>query len=129
MSLDEQAVRNVIAEWQAATLAGDLPRVLALMTDDVVYLTAGQPPFGKEQFAAAFQAMAGRNVRIEPTSEVEEVQVVGDMAYCRTHIRVTVTVGHQQPRIRSGHTLTIFRKQSDGRWLLARDANLMTMEA
>lgn len=25
-----------------------------------------------------------------------------------------------------GHTLSFFRKQADGRWLLARDANLLT---
>jgi ketosteroid isomerase-like protein len=27
---------------------------------------------------------------------------------------------------RAGHTLTIFSKQADGRWLLARDANLLS---
>ena len=27
---------------------------------------------------------------------------------------------------RTGYTLTILRKQADGRWLLARDANLLT---
>jgi hypothetical protein len=27
---------------------------------------------------------------------------------------------------RSGYTLTILQKQPDGRWLLARDANLLT---
>jgi len=26
---------------------------------------------------------------------------------------------------RAGYTLTVFRKQSDGRWLLSRDANLI----
>lgn len=127
MPTDEEAIRAVIFEWQAATIASDLPRVLALMTDDVVYLTPGQPPFGKEQFAAGFRAMAGKVV-IEPKSEVKEVQVVGDLAYCWTHIRVTVTPAGQSPRTRSGHTLTIFRKQPDGRWLLARDANQLTEE-
>jgi ketosteroid isomerase-like protein len=29
---------------------------------------------------------------------------------------------------RSGYTLTILRKQSDGKWLLVRDANLLTVE-
>jgi ketosteroid isomerase-like protein len=26
----------------------------------------------------------------------------------------------------AGHRITIYRKQSDGRWLLARDANTLT---
>jgi ketosteroid isomerase-like protein len=29
---------------------------------------------------------------------------------------------------RSGFTLTILRKESDGRWRVARDANLLTTE-
>jgi ketosteroid isomerase-like protein len=35
---DEQAVREAIATWQRATVAGDLPRLLSLMTEDVVFL-------------------------------------------------------------------------------------------
>jgi len=29
---------------------------------------------------------------------------------------------------RSGYTLTILRKEADGKWRLARDANLLTEE-
>jgi ketosteroid isomerase-like protein len=32
------------------------------------------------------------------------------------------------PTRRSGYTLTIFRKQADGAWVLARDANMLTAE-
>jgi hypothetical protein len=39
-----------------------------------------------------------------------------------------VVSGSVEPLLkRSGHTLSILRKQPDGRWLLARDANLMGM--
>jgi ketosteroid isomerase-like protein len=31
---------------------GDVPALLALMTDDVVFVTPGRPPFGKAEFAA-----------------------------------------------------------------------------
>ena len=31
-----------------------------------------------------------------------------------------------KPMRRAGYTLTILRKEADGRWLLARDANLLT---
>jgi ketosteroid isomerase-like protein len=30
------------------------------------------------------------------------------------------------PKQRKGYTLTIFRKESAGNWLLARDANLLS---
>jgi len=31
-----------------------------------------------------------------------------------------------EPVSRSGYTLTLFRKNDDGKWRLARDANLVT---
>jgi ketosteroid isomerase-like protein len=39
---------------------------------------------------------------------------------------VSMTPPHGAPVPRSGYTLTILRKQPDGRWRLARDANLVT---
>ena len=33
------------------------------------------------------------------------------------------------PMRRSGYTLTLFRKEPDGRWVLFRDANMVTAEA
>jgi ketosteroid isomerase-like protein len=35
----------------------------------------------------------------------------------------------RDPVRRSGYTLTIMRKEADGTWRLARDANLLTQEA
>ena len=42
----------------------------------------------------------------------------------RTRLTVTVTPPSGEPITRNGHTLTILRKQH-GKWLLARDANLL----
>jgi ketosteroid isomerase-like protein len=51
---------------------------------------------------------------------------VGDWAFTWTRLRVTVTPpGAAAPMERAGHTLSILRKDG-GRWLLARDANLLT---
>ena len=44
MTNDEKAIRNVISSWQKATAEGDLDRILTLMSEDVVFLTPGQPP-------------------------------------------------------------------------------------
>jgi len=44
MSADEQAIRDAVAAWMKASADGDLPRVLALMDDDVVFLGPGRPP-------------------------------------------------------------------------------------
>jgi uncharacterized protein (TIGR02246 family) len=55
MASDEQQIRELIATWMSATRAGDLATVLSLMTDDVVFLVPGAPPFGKQKFAAAMK--------------------------------------------------------------------------
>ncbi len=124
---DEQAIRDLISTWMAATKAGDQATVLSLMTDDVVFMVPGQQPFGKEAFAAASRGMQG--VEFAGTSEVIELQVIGDWAWIRTRLRVVITPPGGKQMARSGYTLSVLRKQSDGRWLLARDANLLTTEA
>ena len=63
--------------------------------------------------------------RVEGTSDIRELKVLGDRAYLRNHLTVTMTPPGGAPVQRAGFTLTILRKQ-DGRWLLARDANLLT---
>ena len=124
MTDDEEAIRNLIAEWQRATTADDVEAVLSLMSDDVLFLTPGQEPFGKETFAAASRERTG-DVRVEGTSEIEELEVAGDWAWVRTRITVTMTPSNGEPTRRSGHTLSIMRKNADGKWVLERDANLL----
>jgi uncharacterized protein (TIGR02246 family) len=127
MTDDERAIRELVDTWFTASKAGDLPTVLSLMTDDVVFMVPGQEPFGKEAFRATSEEM--ENVQIEGTSDIQEIQVLGDWAYLRNYIEMTMTPrGASKPVRRSGYTLTILRKESDGRWRLARDANLVTVK-
>jgi len=123
MSDDERAIREVMARWMAASSAGDVPTVLGLMADDVVFLVPGQAPFGKAEFAAASRAM--RDVRLEGSNEIQELKVLGDWAFCVSRVEVSVTPPDGAAFRRAGHTLTLFRREPDGAWLLARDANLM----
>lgn len=124
MTDDERAIREVVATWMKASQANDLQTVLGLMTDDVIFMVPGREPFGKEAFAAASQGM--KTMRMEGSSDIKEIKVFGDWAYLRNHLTVTVTPSGGAPVRRTGYTLTILRKQADGRWLLARDANLIT---
>lgn len=127
MSDDERAIRDLVQTWFAATKAGDSATVLSLMADDMVFMVPGQKPFGKEAFAAASKSMEG--VAFEGASDVLEVKVLGDWAYMRTHLEVTMTPPGGQPVRRSGTTLSILRKEPDGRWVMIRDANMLAKEA
>jgi uncharacterized protein (TIGR02246 family) len=127
MTEDERAIRELVATWFAASKAGDLAAVLSLMTDDAIFMVPGREPFGKEGFAAASEGM--KNVRIEGSSEIQEIRVLGGWAYLRNYIEMTVSPPDAgKPVRRSGFTLTILRKEGDGRWRLARDANLLAAQ-
>jgi uncharacterized protein (TIGR02246 family) len=124
MSPDEQAIRELIKTWLAASAAGDTGRVLDLMADDVVFLTPGQQPMqGKAAFAASQEALKG--LALEAQSEVQEIRVIGDLAWCWTRLAVTVTPPGASPVRRAGHTLSILQKQASGAWEILRDANML----
>jgi ketosteroid isomerase-like protein len=55
--------------------------------------------------------------------------VLGDWAFSRNHIDLTMSPPSGEPVRRSGYTLTLYRKEADGRWRLMRDANLLTVKA
>lgn len=127
MEKDEQEIRKLVETWMAATKAGDVATVLGLMTDDVVFLVPGRPPMGKAEFAAAARAQSkdARAFQLDGRSEIQEVRVLGDWAYMRARLRVSMTpAGGGAPSVRAGHTLSVLRKQ-EGKWRLARDANML----
>ena len=126
MSDDVRAIRNLIDRWMKASKAGDTAAVLNMMTDDVVFMTCGREPFGKEEFASTSAAM--KDVKIDGPAEVRELAIAGDWAWARTHLSVSVTMPDGKEMRRSGYTLTILTKDMDGRWLIARDANLLRAE-
>jgi uncharacterized protein (TIGR02246 family) len=126
MSDDEKAIRQVVERWMSASKSGDIATVLSLMTDDAVFMVPGQEPFGKAAFAAASEQMRG--VAMEGTSEVLELQVAGDLAFIRNRIEIVVTPPGGAAVRRAGYSLTVLRREADGQWRLARDANLVTLQ-
>jgi uncharacterized protein (TIGR02246 family) len=125
MRTDERVIRDVHSTWIDAVNAGDLARLLPLMADDVVFLNPGQAPFGRDGFSIAFSA-AHQQAVVRCISELEEVVVVGEVAYTRSRDALSVTPrGGGQATQLAGHRITIYRRQPDGRWLLARDAHTL----
>lgn len=125
MDADARAIRAAHAAWIAAVNGGELARLLASMTDDAVFLNPGRPPVGRDDFHVGFTA-AHAAFRIRCTSDIDELTVVGDLAYtrCRDSLALTPRDGGAEIAL-AGHRLTIYRKRNDGRWLLARDAHTL----
>jgi uncharacterized protein (TIGR02246 family) len=128
MHSDEQAIRAVIATWIAATRAGDAEQVLKLMADDVVFLTAGSEPMSKKYFAAGMARIVQADVDMEMESDIQEIRLMGEWAYCWNKLSVVMTQRHGGASIRhSGNVLSILQKQN-GVWVVVRDANMLTIE-
>lgn len=130
MDSDEKQIRELVSNWMEATKTHDVDAVLRLMTDDVVFLVPGRPVMRKADFAAAARAQAAGNApQFDGKNEILEIQVSGDWAFMWGKLTVISTPPHGgQSTQRSGHTLTVFHRQ-EGRWLLARDANLLAPTA
>ncbi len=122
-SNDEPAIRDLVDKWLDAGKTGDLETVLGLMTDDVVCMVPGKEPFGKDEFAASNREM--KDIGLEATSNIQEIKVLGDWAWMRNHLEVRFTPPNGEATVHSGYVLTILRKNSDGTWAIARDANLL----
>jgi uncharacterized protein (TIGR02246 family) len=123
---DTRQIRQLIDAWIAASNARDLPALMDMMTDDVVFMTPGRAPFGKAEFAADSQRM--KSVAIDARAQVQEIEIFGARATIRNHIRVELTSPGQAPKRMSGYAMSILRKGTDGRWRIARDANLVMPE-
>ncbi len=126
MQDDEIAIRALVKAWLDATHAGDVNTLMSLMTDDVVFMVPGQPPLeGRDAYREALEAMLA-NGAIEASNEIDEIAVFGDIAYCRSRLRVVVTTRHGDlPIERRGHGLSILRRGEDGAWRMARDASML----
>jgi uncharacterized protein (TIGR02246 family) len=123
---DERQIRKLIESWVAASNVGDLPALMDMMTDDVVFMTPGRAPFGKAQFAEDVRRM--EDIAIDALVEVLEIEVFESHAYIRNRIRVEMAPPNQARKRLSGYAMSILRKEADGRWRIARDANLVSPE-
>ncbi len=127
MNPEEQAIRNVIADWCRASASGDSNSMVKMLADDMVFIVPGQPPFGKKEFKAAWDGPM-KGAKVDCDAQVEEVLLSGEFGVTRTRLAVAITTPDGKTSRAKGYTMSLFRKQSDGRWLLARDANLLTPE-
>jgi uncharacterized protein (TIGR02246 family) len=127
MTEDHKQIRAVIARWHDATAEGDVEAILELMSEDVVFLVAGHEPMrGRQAFADGLRSLL-KTHHVVSSGIVQEVIVSGDLGYSWTQLKVsTTTIAGGDTMVRTGSTLSIFRKDPNGSWVLARDANLLT---
>jgi uncharacterized protein (TIGR02246 family) len=122
---DEQQIRALVDAWIEATHTGDLIAQMNLMTEDVVFLTAGSIPMRREEYAARFRSMI-EQVSVRIRSNTQEITITGDVAILWNLLEVSITPLEGGTTIkRAGNTLTALRRGTDGQWRIWRDANML----
>ena len=127
---DETAIRTLMETWHRATEVRDVATVLQFIAEDAVFLAPERPAMcGRVAFAHRLRDVLNTHT-IRSSGEVREVKVSGDLAYCWTDLTVTITpLDGTSPKVRKGPSLSILRKESDGAWVLSRDANMLASDS
>jgi uncharacterized protein (TIGR02246 family) len=126
MHPDEQAIRDVHATWIAAVNAGDLAELQGLMTRDAVFMNPGRAAIGPAEFPSGF-GRAQRQFQVRCTSEPRDIAISGDLAVvCSRDALSLLPREDGAPLEMAGDRLTVYRRESDGRWRLARDAHTLS---
>jgi ketosteroid isomerase-like protein len=115
---DVAAIRDTAAAYHEAAVAKDWDAISTFFTTDAVAMPPHQPVVqgraGIKEWYASFP----------PVMDVElpivEIDGRGDLAYTRgTYSMTMVMEGAPEPMTLIGKNLVIWRKQSDGSWLIA----------
>jgi len=115
---DAAAIRNTVAAYHDAAVAKDWDAISTFFTNNAVAMPPHQPMvqgrLGIKEWYASFP----------PVTDVElpivEIDGRGDLAYTRgTYSMTMVMDGAPEPVTLIGKNLAIWRKQSDGSWLIA----------
>jgi uncharacterized protein (TIGR02246 family) len=121
---DVAAIRRLRLEWDSAVRERDVPKILSLVTGDVLLLMPGRPPImGKAELASVYHDAFAR-FSIEQTVTTEEIQVSGDIAFMwgmETIVGNLMSGGASI--VASGYGMVILKRESDGCWRLARGVN------
>ena len=116
---DIAQIQGIADEWVRVSLARDWDGLLALLTDDVVFLPPDAPVVvGKPAVRAFLDAF--------PTIKAFTATVIGgegqpELAWARGAFRMTIEPAPGQSVSMVGKFAATYRKRADGGWLCASD--------
>jgi uncharacterized protein (TIGR02246 family) len=122
-SADERTIRDLETQWSKAAAEKDLEKMLSFYADDATVLPANAPAattkdnarrLWTDLFASAGLALSWRTVKVE-------VAKSGEMAYATGIYELTANDASGNPTTDHGKYLTVWEKQSDGKWKCGAD--------
>jgi steroid delta-isomerase len=118
----EKAIRDALTRWTADFNARDANRICDLFAPDLRYDFRGLPERDYNAICSLLhRALADRSKTITYSFDIKEIIVSGDMAIVRLVWTSRVsTEGSPQVTETKEPGLDVFRRQSDGKWRIAR---------
>ena len=119
---DTAAIKEKINQYAVTVNAGDFNGWISLWTDDGIQLYPGAPArIGKEQIRAGMKPAFDQFIlKIAITNH--EARVSGDLGFARgTYTLSMIPKARGETIEYDGKYLTIFERQADGSWKVARD--------
>jgi uncharacterized protein (TIGR02246 family) len=122
---DQKAIAELQRRDIEANMALDTEKLLALRTDDVVYLVPGRAPLvGQDALRKYLGEIRGQLANWDMLAYEEnwqEVQVVGDFAYEWGTVNIRARQeGEKRESEALRNVMQVLRRQPDGDWKIAR---------
>ena len=115
----KDAIKEIWNQYTSTLIAGDLDRWITLWIDDGIQMPPGAPPnIGKETIYAF---VGGYPPVTEMVVNSEEVREAGDWGFSRGNYWLVMAPKEGETVKAEGKFLTVFEKQADGSWKIARD--------
>ena len=121
-----ETVKKAFADFNAAIVARDLPKIRAQYADDAVMILPDQKPFeGIDAIMGDYKNYARDPAgKYAPGAESTYVSSGGDLAYGQVTYDTTFT----NPKTKAVETsnrynIVVYKKQADGSWKVIRDIN------
>lgn len=112
-------------QWNRDLAARDVERLVSRYAPDATVKIPGAPPLTGRWVRRSIEAgINDRAFAMTFAHDRIEVARSGDLAYSRGHYQMTLTDRQSgQPRTDYGTYLTVWQRQSDGRWKVIEDFN------
>ncbi len=114
---DIQAIKDIVADTNAAINTSDIEKFMSFCADDVVEIPANKPAIiGKEAFRSFSQQMMNE-ATLQEDDIVKTVHVSGDLAVAHILWSAIVTPKDtQEPSNAKGNMIQVFERQTEGAW-------------
>ncbi len=117
---EKYAIEATLMNYEAALNASDVDGVLALYTEDGVFMpTEGPTAAGKEQIRTAYEHVFGA-IKLDIAFTVDEIVLSGNFAFARTLSRGEVTVLAEDLTLPEENRELFVLKKTGDEWQIAR---------